>query len=54
MRYENKNETTEANPVSAAMEVEADQGVLAPEKHLSWLMPGWFRGLMGGIGAGLR
>ena len=31
-RCENKNVTTEANPVSAALEVEADQGVLVTGK----------------------
>ena len=52
-RLENKNETTEANPVSAALEVEADQGVLGTGKAFKLadavVVPGVDGGDRGGI-----
>ena len=47
-RFENKNETTEANSVSAALEVEADQGVLGTGKAFKLADAGVDQGVDGG------
>ena len=54
-RHENKNETTEANLVSDALEVEADQGVLVTGKAFKLadaeVVPGVDGGDRGGVEA---
>ena len=53
-RHENKNETTEANPVSAALEVEADQGVLVTGKAYKLADAGVAPGVDGGDRGGVE
>ena len=53
-RFENKNETTEANPVSAALEVEADQGVLGTGKAFKLADAGVDQGVDGGDRGGVE
>ena len=53
-RHENKNETTEANPVPAALEVEADQGVLVTGKAFKLADAGVAPGVDGGDRGGVE
>ena len=53
-RSENKNETTEANPVPAALEVEANQGVLVTGKAFKLADAGVAPGVDGGDRGGVE
>ena len=53
-RCENKNVTTEANPVSAALEVEANQGVLGTGKAFKLADAGVVQGVDGGDRGGVE